>query len=453
LAAPLPPSRLIPLVLAVLALVPAAEAAAQGRRVESATSDTCVLLSGPQSQVDAVAARHGLRVHTRLRTGAVVEAPAGTLDALSGEAGSSLSGNYRLRGHMAVTTVAIGADQVWADGWAEGMEGVTGAGIGVAVVDTGVADLPELRDRIVVSVDFTATSKRGGQAVGRSAEDCGGSSGGVRGRAGDDNGHGTHVAGIIAAGGAKAGDLTSGVAPGAHIISLKVLDANGEGFASDVIEAIDWAIANRDRYQIRVINLSLGGPVLQACALDPVCHAVERAYLAGIVVVASAGNRGKDADGVEVFGGVTVPGNSPFAITAGALNTKGTAQRSDDVVTTYSSRGPTAYEGLIKPDLVAPGNKILGLLAPGSTLAREHPELVIDTTEGKRLQLSGTSMAASAVPDSAITQVGAGAINVISVGSQTLLLARHKMIGCGNVGISRRVRDFQGAVETVLWFP
>ena len=114
-------------------------------------------------------------------------------------------------------------------------------------------------------------------------------------------------------------------------------------------------------------------------------QAVERAYRAGLVVVASAGNLGKDADGNEVLGGITVPGNSPFAITVGALNTKGTAFRSDDVVATYSSRGPTRFDHLIKPDLVAPGNKIVGLLAPGSTLAREHPELVIDTVEGKRL--------------------------------------------------------------------
>ena len=139
--------------------------------------------------------------------------------------------------------------------------------------------------------------------------------------------------------------------------------------------------------------MSLGGPVLQAAADDPVNQAVERAYRAGLVVVASAGNGGKDAEGNEVLGGITVPGNSPFAITVGALNTKGTAFRSDDVVATYSSRGPTRFDHLIKPDLVAPGNKIVGLLAPGSTLAREHPELVIDTVEGKRLELSGTSMA------------------------------------------------------------
>ena len=120
-----------------------------------------------------------------------------------------------------------------------------------------------------------------------------------------------------------------------------------------------------------------------------------------MTVVGSAGNHGRDANGNELFGRITMPGVSPFAITVGALNTKGTAQRSDDVITTYSSRGPTWFDGLIKPDLVAPGNKIVGLLAPKSTLAREHPELVIDTTQGKRLQLSGSSMSAAAVSGAA----------------------------------------------------
>ena len=297
---------------------------------------------------------------------------------------------------MGVTTVAIGADQVWEDGWAAGAAGVTGKGVGVAVIDSGVADLPELRGRIVVSMDFT---KRKGQRVRSTSEGAPISSSGepLRRIRRDPNGHGTHVAGIIAAGGTSLYDDTRGVAPEAHIIDLQVLDANGDGFAGDVVDAIDWAVANRDRYSIRVINLSLGGPVLQRCADDPVCQAVERAYRAGIVVVASAGNNGKDASGREVLGDITVPGNSPFAITVGALNTKQTAWRSDDEVTTYSSRGVTRFDHLIKPDISAPGNKIRGLLAPGSMLAREHPELVIDTTEGKRLQLSGTSMAAAAV--------------------------------------------------------
>ena len=112
---------------------------------------------------------------------------------------------------------------------------------------------------------------------------------------------------------------------------------------SDVIEAIDWAIANRARYRLRVINLSLGHPVFEPAADDPLCQAVARAAAAGLVVVAAAGNLGKLADGTPVVAGIESPGNSPFAITVGALNTRGTAARSDDTVATYSSRGPTPY--------------------------------------------------------------------------------------------------------------
>src|SRR4029434_5563276 len=203
--------------------------------------------------------------------------------------------------------------------------------------------------------------------------------------------------GIIAAAGRNPQDRTSGVAPGANIISLKVLDAKGQGVVGNVIEAIDYAITNKARYNIRVINMSLGGPVTQGWADDPLCQAVERAYRAGITVVASAGNFGKAEDGRPLYGGITTPGISPFAITVGALNTKGTPYRSDDEVASYSSKGPTMYDHLVKPDLVAPGNKILGLAVPGWTLVREHPELVVSMETGTRLQLSGTSMAAAVV--------------------------------------------------------
>ena len=374
---------------------PATDVSAQGRRARvsedlaeqiqaGSVEGTCVIVPGTNAQVDAVAARHGLRIHKRLKSGAVLDVPAGSLGALAANAGAPwLSSNYHVGAHMSVTSMAIGADQVWVDGWAEGASGVTGDGIGVAVIDSGVADVPELRGRIVVSVDFTAASTKTGQGVSGGCFSSGSGSG-VGGQAGDDNGHGTHVAGIIAAGGVNTYDDTRGVAQGAHIISLKVLDENGDGFAGDVIEAVDWAIANRERYRIRVINLSLGGAVVQPCADDPVCQAVERAYHADMIVVASGGNGGKDANGHEVLGGITSPGNSPYAITVGALNTKGTAWRSDDEVTTYSSCGVTRFDHLFKPDLVAPGNKIRGVAVLGSTLVNEHPELVIDTTEGKR---------------------------------------------------------------------
>ena len=274
---------------------------------------------------------------------------------------------------MAITNAAIGADQAWEG--IGGLPGVTGQGVGVAIIDSGIAEVAGLRDRVVASVDFTDRHGRGF----------------------DRYGHGTHVAGIVAAAGRGRHDEANGVAPGAHLVNLKVLDERGEGTAGDVIDAIDWAVEHRRRYRIRIINMSLGGTPMQSWRDDPLCQAVQRAYDAGIVVVASAGNLGKTEDGTPVMGGVTVPGTCPHSITVGALNTKGTAFRSDDEVATYSSRGPTRYDRLIKPDLVAPGNRIRGLLAPGSTLAREYPELVIGSGRDAQLQLSGTSMAAAVV--------------------------------------------------------
>jgi subtilisin family serine protease len=128
-----------------------------------------------------------------------------------------------------------------------------------------------------------------------------------------------------------------------------------------------------------------------------VCQAVERAYRAGITVVASAGNRGRTSDGKLVLGSVSTPGNSPFAFTVGALNANGTSLRSDDVLATYSAKGPTRFDRLIKPDIVAPGNGIVGLLARNASLSQQHPELVSTIDGVRRLQLSGTSMAAAAV--------------------------------------------------------
>src|SRR5438034_7006291 len=155
-----------------------------------------------------------------------------------------------------------------------------------------------------------------------------------------DLGHGTHVAGIIAGQQGRTSDTRkySGVAPGAYLVNLRVLGDDGSGTASDVIEAIDWAIDHRADYNIGVINLSLGAPVLQPDRDDPLCEAVERAVRAGITVVAAAGNFGKLPDGQAVRGGIVSPGNSPWAITVGALDTHGTPERSDDTVASYSSR-------------------------------------------------------------------------------------------------------------------
>ncbi len=129
----------------------------------------------------------------------------------------------------------------------------------------------------------------------------------------------------------------------------------------------------KDVYNIRVINLSVGRPVYESYTLDPVCQAVEQAWKAGIVVVVSAGNDGRDDSmGTEGYFTIEAPGNDPYVITVGAMNTKGTPDRSDDGMTSYSSKGPTAIDYIVKPDLVAPGNRVVSLQEPG-TLVQGYP--------------------------------------------------------------------------------
>ena len=170
------------------------------------------------------------------------------------------------------------------------------------------------------------------------------------------------------------------------------------GSTSSVIAGLDWVIANRVQHRIRVVNLSLGHPVTGPCVTDPLCSSIARVVANGIVVVASAGNHGKTADGQAVLGGISSPGNSPMALTVGALNTWNTVIRSDDTVTTYSSRGPTAYDFVVKPDVVAPGNKIVSLEAPNGYLARNYGSLhVAGSGTNAYYRMSGTSMSAGMV--------------------------------------------------------
>jgi len=183
-----------------------------------------------------------------------------------------------------------------------------------------------------------------------------------------------------------------------HFVDVRVLGKNGVGYTSDVIAGIDWVIANRARYGIRIINLSLGHPVAEPSLTDPLCRAVARAYQAGLVVVVSAGNYGRAPDGAPVLGGITSPGNSPYAITVGAVDTKGTVDRRDDVVAPYSSRGPTRFEFAAKPDLVAPGTRLVSLESSGNYIVRTYPVFHVAGTGGNAyMSLSGTSMAAAAV--------------------------------------------------------
>ena len=142
-----------------------------------------------------------------------------------------------------------------------------------------------------------------------------------------------------------------------------------QGRASDVINALDWVVENKVKYNIQVVNLSLGHPIYEAAATDPLVQAVEQAVAAGLKVMVSAGNFGRNPKTGKVgYAGITSPGNAPSALTVGAFTTFQTATRQDDRMASYSSRGPTWYDGFAKPDIVAPGDALKSDRAPGSTL-------------------------------------------------------------------------------------
>jgi serine protease AprX len=357
-------------------------AAHEGRHT---TARARVIVHGTAAEVAALAARHQLQIVRSLVNGAVVFADSRQVTELAADAGvGQLSGDVPVRPWMSISDVSTAAKQTRTGQpgllGLGGIAPVNGAGIGVAIIDSGVSPHAALADKVVGNVSLVTGDPSVLDAFG----------------------HGTHVAGIIAGSGAAASGVTKlytgGIAPGAQIINVRVLGANGVGLTSDVIAGIDWAIAHKGQYNIRVINLSVGHPVMEPAAFDPLCLAVQRAAAAGIVVVAAAGNYGVAPDGSPILGGITSPGNSQFAITVGALNTFGTTNRSDDRVATYSSRGPTPYDFAVKPDIAAPGNKIISLDAHGSSLSTTYPFLhKAGSGNNEYMQLSGTSMSAPMV--------------------------------------------------------
>jgi len=263
--------------------------------------------------------------------------------------------------------------------------GLTGTGVGIAIIDSGIAAHPDLNNslgasRVVYSQSFVAGDTT----------------------TSDQYGHGTHVAGLVGGTGAGSGTANgyaatyAGMAANVNLINLRVLDQNGAGTDSQVIAAIQQAISLKKTYNIRVINMSLGRPIFESYKLDPVDQAVESAWKAGIVVVVAAGNDGRDNSmGTNGFATIDVPGNDPAAITVGATLTMYTASRVDDEIASYSSKGPTLIDHLVKPDLVAPGNHLVSLRVAGSTLDVAYPELEVTPSNGaiaQYFQLSGTSM-------------------------------------------------------------
>jgi serine protease AprX len=300
-----------------------------------------------------------------------------------------ISQDHKIVAKLDYTASAVNAPAAWQSGW-------TGTGIGVALLDSGMSPDQDITERNVIYQQNLIQGEASGSVYDR-------------------YGHGMHVAGIIASNGASSSCANctrtlKGMAPGANLINLRVLDENGESTDSTVIAGIETAIQLKEKYNIRVMNLSLGRPVFESYKVDPLCQAVEAAWRAGIVVVVAAGNEGRgNAAGNGGYGTITAPGNDPYVITVGAMKTMGTYERSDDLIASYSSKGPTLIDEVVKPDIVAPGNRVVSLLAPGDpALERETgsqgqvPYSYYESSaergvSNRYLVLSGTSMAAGVV--------------------------------------------------------
>ena len=351
-----------------------------------------------QKHFDKVRA-HGGELKTQLGTfrGAVFSVPASALQNLADDPDVTyISPDRPLRATATTTDFydqAVNAPYAWS-------MRLNGRGIGVAVIDSGInSSVDDLRTghAVVYSQNFDTSSTTTSDLYG----------------------HGTHVAGIIAGNGADSDCLGcfitfQGIAPNVSLINLRVLNQNGMATDSEVINAIQAAISLQSKYNIRVINLSLGRPVYESYTQDPLCQAVEQAWQAGIVVVVAAGNEGRNnSANTDGYGTITAPGNDPYVITVGAMKPMGTATRTDDLIATYSSKGPTLYDHIVKPDIVAPGNQVISLLASTSdTLYTQYPANAIAPSyyEGNSFpwsyysnsnpsyyMLSGTSMATPVV--------------------------------------------------------
>ena len=283
--------------------------------------------------------------------------------------------------------LAVNAPQAWQQ------YNVCGRGVGVAVVDSGVYAHPDLAGRIAASVDLTGSTVT--QTTGVSAQ-------------GDPGGHGTHVAGLIAGDGSRSNGAYTGVAPCAKIVDVRVIDANGNSNTGLILRGLQWVLANKHTYNIKVVNMSFGATQTGSYKTDPLATAAQVLTFSGITTVVSAGNSGP---GYET---ITSPATDPFVITVGALDDAGTATLSDDSVASFSSRGRTKFDRLGKPDLLAPGRKMISLLSPGSTIPTMYPDRLVTAVLGtttsllgvvtqvladkpEYMRLSGTSMAAPVV--------------------------------------------------------
>lgn len=255
-----------------------------------------------------------------------------------------------------------------------------GGGVTIGFLDTGLDQLQGTSTGLGLSTDLYGRDKFWGtyDAINNTVSNY----------SDEESGHGTHVASIAGNADYDVYGKVYGVAPNAALVGIKAFDAEGKATYADVIRGIDWALQIKDQINLRVLNMSFSGPARSYYWEDPLNQAVMKAWQAGITVVASAGNKGPDPMTIGV------PGNIPYIITVGAMTDNYTeSDPSDDKIATFSAAGPT-FEGFVKPELVAPGGHLSGLMAFDTQIAQEHPDF---HDGGKYFEMSGTSQSAAVV--------------------------------------------------------
>ena len=399
-----------------------------------------VIGDGPDPELTALRAevlRLGGSVRARhaLVRGLTVQLPADKVAQLAARDDvASISPNRQVRRTASLLEASTGAltGNVRSYGYGS-YSGLDGSGVGIAVLDSGVMrahrsfqdaggmsrvthNVNLLNARLsdwLTGVDNSISPAPGSAALASYESLINSTSSPVQ----DPYGHGTHVAAVAAGRGFYQFPDSTGVAPGAQLFDVRVLGDDGTGSVSDVLEGIQWVIFHAREYNIRVLNISLSAASTESWQTDPLCIAARRATAAGIAVVVAAGNFGLTADGRQAYGTIGSPGNDPSVITVGAANHKATLARDDDSVNHFSSRGPTRgamtvdgvrrIDNLLKPDLVAPGNRVVAAAATRANwmnpqwnlLAQSNPDLLTAAsaaqTYGQTLMmLSGTSIAA-----------------------------------------------------------
>ncbi|MCP4993779.1 MAG: S8 family peptidase, partial [Gammaproteobacteria bacterium] len=261
-------------------------------------------------------------------------------------------------------------------------QGIKGTGITVAILDTGLWNKSSIIDnsngnRVLAEYDVSLNHPDYDDE--KYEVDIG-----------DPNGHGTHITSIILGHEILQNGDWQGIAPEVNLVAVKAFNEHGASSYIDVIAALDWIVSHKDAYDIRVVNLSFSATPQSFYWEDPLNQAVMAAWQSGIVVVAAAGNSGPDPMTIGV------PGNVPYIITVGAMTDNYTPEDlSDDVVTSFSSAGPT-HERFVKPDVVAPGGHMVGMMPYSSRIPMQHPNFRL-SNNSKYYEMSGTSQSAAVV--------------------------------------------------------